>query len=294
MAKRAHQETGLDLEGFQVEKILMNDPKSKRVHVLGRFKDCTDDAIVTMVKTPFSNDTIPKLLSGDTTLEEEFTNDIYGKYDGLTKPSNNVISTNIVKPATQKHIEKYTQKLPYLLYETSHDYENITKPYLETRTFSIDWVYNILEHKKESERIVFEDPDPQTGFILLPDFKWDGKQTEDLYLIAIVHCRDIKSIRDLNAQHLPLLKNVSRKGLEAIEKKYGVGAPQIRTYFHYYPSYYHLHVHFTHVRYDIGASTERAHLLHDVIDNIENINSDFYAKKTLPVTLLKMIHFWNC
>jgi len=277
----------LDLDGFRVDRILMNDPKSKRVHVLGKFKDSEDDAIVTMVKTPFSNDTISKLLSADTTLEEEFTNDIYGKYDCLTKPSNNVISTNIVKPATQKHIEKYTHKQAHLLYETAHDYENITKPHLESKAFSIDWVYNILEHKKESERIVFEDPDPDTGFILLPDFKWDGKQTDDLYLIGIVHRRDIKSIRDLNANHLDLLKNILKKGLDAIEKKYGVKSPQMRTYFHYYPSYYHLHIHFTHIQYDIGCSAGRAHLLQDVIDNIENVSSDFYAKKTLPVTLFE-------
>merc|ERR1712062_67444 len=112
-----------------------------------------------MVKTPFSEDTIPKLLSGETTLEKEFCNDIYGKYEGLTKPSNNAISTNIIKPATQKHIDKYTQQLPYLIYETGNNYVNITKPYLDNKKFSIDWVYNILEHKKEAERIVFEDPD---------------------------------------------------------------------------------------------------------------------------------------
>ena len=29
----------------------------------------------------------------------------------------------------------------------------------------------------------------------------------------------------------------------------------------------------------------KAHLVSDVIDNIENVSSDFYAKKTLPVTL---------
>lgn len=38
------------------------------------------------------------------------------------------------------------------------------------------WVYNILEKKAESERLVYEDPDPEVGFILLPDFKWDQKQ----------------------------------------------------------------------------------------------------------------------
>lgn len=29
----------------------------------------------------------------------------------------------------------------------------------------------------------------------------------------------------------------------------------------------------------------KAHLVSDVIDNIENVSDDFYAKKTLPVTL---------
>lgn len=42
--------------------------------------------------------------------------------------------------------------------------------------FLLQWVYNILEKKAEADRIVFEDPDPQVGFVLLPDFKWDQKQ----------------------------------------------------------------------------------------------------------------------
>ena len=42
------------------------------------------------------------------------------------------------------------------------------------------WVYNILEKKTESERIVYEDADPETGFILLPDMKWDCKQVSGI------------------------------------------------------------------------------------------------------------------
>lgn len=30
-------------------------------------------------------------------------------------------------------------------------------------------VYNILEHKAEVERIIYEDPDPVSGFLILPD-----------------------------------------------------------------------------------------------------------------------------
>lgn len=30
-------------------------------------------------------------------------------------------------------------------------------------------VYNILSHQTESENIIYEDPDPERGFLILPD-----------------------------------------------------------------------------------------------------------------------------
>lgn len=57
---------------------------------------------------------------------------------------------------------------------------------------------------------------------------------------------------------------------------------QLRAYLHYQPSYYQLHVHFTHLNFAAPrSSVGEAHLLEDVIDNLANIDSDFYAKKTL-------------
>ena len=38
---------------------------------------------------------------------------------------------------------------------------------------------------------------------------------------------------------------------------------------HYPPQFYHFHVHFTNVSVAMGVQTERAHLLDDIIDNIE-------------------------
>ena len=73
-----------------------------------------------------------------------------------------------------------------------------------------------MDKKTESERIVYEDPDTQNGFILLPDMKWDGKMMESLYLVAIVHKHGIKSLRDLDESHLPLLRNILKKGLVSI------------------------------------------------------------------------------
>jgi len=125
------------------------------------------------------------------------------------------------------------------------------------------------------------DPD----FILAPDLKWDGTRLENLYVTAIWCQRGIKSIRDLNSTHLPLLKTVYQRGMAAIFEKYNVPASQLRVFVHYQPSYYHFHVHFVHVMYEaIGTSIGKAHLLSDIIDNIEMV-PDYYQKKTLYYTL---------
>jgi m7GpppX diphosphatase len=48
--------------------------------------------------------------------------------------------------------------------------------------------------------------------VILPDLKWDGLTKETLYLVAIVRQRGIKSLRDLDASHLPLLKRIRDEG----------------------------------------------------------------------------------
>ena len=73
-------------------------------------------------------------------------------------------------------------------------------------------MYNILEKKAEADRIVYEDPDPEHGFILLPDLKWEQTQLKNLYVMAVCYKHGIKTLRDLDATHLPLLKNILNQG----------------------------------------------------------------------------------
>lgn len=47
---------------------------------------------------------------------------------------------------------------------------------------SFHWVYNILDKKAEADRIVFENPDPSDGFVLIPDLKWNQQQVKALLL----------------------------------------------------------------------------------------------------------------
>lgn len=142
-----------------------------------------------------------------------------------------------------------------------------------------------MDHKKEVDRIVFKDPDDDLGFVLLPDLKWDGKTRETLYCLAIARKRGIKSLRDLNGDHLPLLENILSKGKAAIKDRYGVAGSQLRMYFHYQPTFYHLHVHFTYLKHEApGIFCEKSHLLETVIDNIKLV-PEYYARATLPFVI---------
>lgn len=191
----------------------------------------------------------------------------------------------MIYPATEKHIEKYSICQKYIINETPDLYESITLPYITSSQFSLDWVYNILEHKQETERIVFEDKHPENGFVLLPDLKWDGRNVETLYLLGIVRKRDIKSLRDLNASHLPLLRNLRESAKQAILERYGLNPNQLRMYFHYQPSFYHLHVHINPIRNDApGIWCEKSHMLDTVINNLELMN-DYYQRASLPFVL---------
>lgn len=118
-------------------------------------------------------------------------------------------------------------------------------------------VYNILSHEKEADRILYEDPDPATGFLILPDLKWDRKTLSTLvnrgircfpnvtltkcsfpqYLSAIVFDRSIRSLRDLEKRHLPLLRNIKRSSEDVVKRDFGLESNQVRLFVHYQPSY---------------------------------------------------------
>ena len=89
----------------------------------------------------------------------------------------------------------------------------------------------------ESDRIVYEDADNETGFLIIPDLKWDQKTISSLYVQAIVRNRSIRSVRDLRTDHLPLLRKINTQGRMAVAKRYGVHPDELRLFVHYQPSY---------------------------------------------------------
>lgn len=238
----------------------------------------------------------------------------YGYYVGKVSPLKLCVvgaplafNVEVIAPASARQITRARVEERFLVRETAALYAKALGPLAEEIRKdgrSIQWVYNILDHKKEVERIVFEDTDPETGFMLVPDPKWKAHPdpattpkaewhghpaVQQLACLVIVHDRTLGSLRDLRKKHLPLLKNALAKGLQAIHDTYGVGSESVRVFVHYMPQFFHFHIHFSRVGLAHGIEVERAHLLQDIIDKIEGMPAgrEYYEEAAISYTVKK-------
>ena len=210
-----------------------------------------------------------------------FKNEIYHKlwlgFEDETKISK--IQCNFIYPATEDLIKKYSAVETFFVREDMETYNKITKPFID----SLDpennrWMYNVLEGKKEVEMRVFE----SETFMLNKDWEFNEGDIETLYCLAMPIQRDLRTVRDLNASHLPFLKEIRDQSYKAIEERFGLTKKDVKAFFHYPPTYYHMHVHFTHNKLmQDGARAGRGVFLEDVIEHLENYDPEYYQKKAL-------------
>jgi m7GpppX diphosphatase len=274
------------LSKFQYERILSNDTRTKMVYMLGQVDG--QDCIVSLEKTQFDEKVIPQLTNAvdSDKMEDVVENNIYGWC--MTALKYDILDTRVktIFPATDVHIAKYEAQARVMLLETPTLYQTITLPYIkripESRT---QWVQNILNGSAEADRVLYHDHDPNTGFVILPDMKWNGL-SETLYWVAISMRSDILSLRSLGHQHLDFLKKLRDTSYNLVKEKAGLARSQLRLFIHYQPSYYHFHVHITAVAFSDapGVVSGQAHLLDTVIDNIE-LYPEYYQKATLPFVI---------
>jgi len=208
-------------------------------------------------------------------------NDIYGNYEQVIPAELNGIKSTLIYPANEKLIIKYKRQDRYLIVETGEDYKSITLPHILESKLSVQWVYNCLDHKSEQDRLLFEDLDEHNGFQLYPDLKWNGETMENLYCRAIVLRRGIKSVRDLTGDDIPMLENVMTKSKKVLKERYGLNPAQLKAYFHYQPSYYHLHMHLVRFGYDAPGGSMYSIPVDVAIGNLR-IAGDYYKRATLP------------
>ncbi|KAG1669567.1 hypothetical protein FOA52_006340 [Chlamydomonas sp. UWO 241] len=289
-------------EGFELERVLYQDATTGNLGVVGRWDGQEGRAVVKLSRQHFDVAQLGSLLGAGTTMGSmTFENDIYSKFSASVPSAHALVTIDVCHPCTDKHIAKAEEQEMHMVSESAAQYASHTAPFVASMLASrLKWVYNILEKTAEAERLVFEDPDPETGFMLHPDLKWDQTTNNQLYCLALATRRGVPSLRSLTAEHLPLLRHIRERAGKAVEAKYGVPASQLRMFVHYPPSYYHLHVHVTHVKAAYGGSSAvgKAHLLDDIIENIE-FRPDYYQQRTLSFVvgvndeLWKVVESWR-
>jgi len=164
-----------------------------------------------------------------------------------------------------------------MVQETPDVYEKVVKPYINGFPASrTQWVVDILSGKSEVDKVLHKDDSLTFGYIILPDMKWDEAEVANLYLVAITRNSEIRSLRDLRREHLPMLHSIRREASRVAKEKWEMGEGSLRFYVHYQPSYYHFHVHIVNVNYIglTGMHAGQAHLLEDIISLLELSPSD--------------------
>jgi len=185
-----------------------------------------------------------------------------------------------------KYVPTTACKCEYAAYNTIRKLKNSAKQIVkETHEEYLDvimkrdiekdrWIYNIIDGLAEQENIMYRDD----FSISMPTYTWDAKNVERLHILCIPMDKQLRTIRELTKEHIPLLEHMKKTTLEKIEQVYGLKEGSLKIYFHYEPSTYHLHIHFVNIKYkDAGSSVEYSHDLDSVIFNL-SLDSDYYRK----------------
>ncbi|KAI0938861.1 hypothetical protein AcV5_000448 [Taiwanofungus camphoratus] len=284
------------LRHFKFERILTEDPITHALTLLGTLPLAEGDrspAIVRVEKTAFSPDIPENLLSSILSNIRVIGNtDIYTWLFGWLAGSNERpdVKMDIIHPATEVHIRKYSAQKVMIVRETPDLYDSLVKPFItafptsrtQWSTVSIasplsrlkQYIFRVedtLQGKSEAEKVLYKDPSQDVGYVLLPDMKWDLTTVSSLYLLAIAFSRSIRSLRDLRKTHLGMLKSIRKEAARVVMDRWGLEQGSLRMFVHYQPSYYHFHVHIVNANYQglLGMTVGQAHLLDDIISMLE-------------------------
>ena len=161
-----------------------------------------------------------------------------------------------------KHVSRNTAQAPKVVRETPASYAEKHLPYARSSPEgALGWVHKILRKEKEVERLLHDNPDPEHGFLINVDPKWsthpdttragwrdavaaanasesqnqspeapraNAAYANELYCLGLCHRRDVRSLRDLRGEHLPMLRAMLRKGREIAAETYGVPTESLR------------------------------------------------------------------
>eukprot|EP00747_Dinoflagellata_sp_TGD_P093334 gnl/TRDRNA2_/TRDRNA2_165729_c0_seq2.p1 gnl/TRDRNA2_/TRDRNA2_165729_c0~~gnl/TRDRNA2_/TRDRNA2_165729_c0_seq2.p1 ORF type:complete len:299 (+),score=55.92 gnl/TRDRNA2_/TRDRNA2_165729_c0_seq2:83-979(+) len=271
--------------------VLLEDPplvlsQEERLSLLGKRKHdgVEEDCVVICKADAIDPKKVRTILASDSKLF--FENGKFTKHEIIVPWP---ITVELICPSTDRDVDKYRKQEVEILEESPEVYATCVLPVIEqTLPESTTWVVDIVEGRKERENVLFQDE----SWVLVKDYKWkDEAKVEDLHLLAIAKDASLRSLRDLRGtEHADSLASIQKAALDLIASRYGVAAGQVRRYFHYHPTFWHLHIHFDHLDAPSQAvathGMDRAHPLQNVIANLRQ-QPNFYADALLTLRLAR-------
>ena len=137
------------------------------------------------------------------------------------------------------------------------------------------WIYDIIDKNKDANlsKLLYENE----NFVLIMRRRMIPHKISTFHLLAFPKNKKIKSIRDLKADHIPLLKEMVKKSKEYIKKNYNFEKDEIEANFHYPPTVFLLHIHFELINNKKLKKTLIEHSVNSVIKNLR-IDPNYYKK----------------
>lgn len=223
--------------------LTFTDQNGRRIAMLGSIDEV--QGILIAERTAFATESLETLRAfhaAITRVSNLGDNDIYRWYlassgAGSSPRSQPDLKLNIIWPCTEQHIKKYSDQILRMVTETPEIYTQYIRPYMSAKREEgrLNWVFNILEGRTEQEDVILRDAGhgPEDAFLMLPDLNWDRKTMGSLHLLALVQRRDIWSLRDLKKRHIPWLRYLQRRVLEATVNMYpDLEQDQLKLYVH--------------------------------------------------------------
>ncbi|KAI0907106.1 HIT-like domain-containing protein [Ustulina deusta] len=272
---------------FQFERILNQNDAGRRINLYGQVD--SQPALLILSRAPFPD--APEYLSALPANLRSLTNlgnnDIYAWFLGSGGPILQHdekdkfadFKIDLICPCTDKHIKKHSRQGIRFVTETPEIYRDKVRPFMQANREEgrLNWIYNIIEGRKEVEDVIYRTSlgrDGDEGFLLLPNLHWDRKTIDALHLLGVVERRDLWSLRDLKKKHLPWLRHMRAKLIDATVKTYPqIEEDQLKLFCHYQPTYYHFHIHVVHVMLEANAtqSVGKAVGMDCIIEQLENM-----------------------
>ena len=195
-------------------------------------------------------------------------NDTFTKYEAITEVKGEYIICNDISK-----LKKYSKRIVKESYE-----EYII--FIKYRDSEKDrWIYNIIDGVAEQDKIIYKD----SSIVIIPTYTWDSINIDKLHILCLPTDKSLRTIRDLRVKHVSMLEYMKKTTLQQIKEIYGLKEENLKIFFHYDPSTYHLHIHFINTENtEAWSSVEYSHDLDTVIFNL-TMDSDYYKKIKLNI-----------